>query len=234
MIVSLYKQSNSSIVLNPWSLFDHKRSNKWSVDDAAVKLCTERKHSSIITSTNTDQQTRHTHVLTARENKEIFIECTQKTWDLVICRITGNGVWTNLFACLLGLIWWPSVSSLFSVAMQNRLVNTKSHCVSSPSPIRLSLNAGRGAPDEARLGPLLDMVHCHTKMELFVPVFSTLGIYRAAATDVLIKKAQTLMSNGLHTALDLTHTCSLTEPRGLSLASFIIIHYHSSRYSWDK
>lgn len=57
-------------------------------------------------------------------------------------------------------------------------------------------------------------------MELFVPVFSTLGIYRAAATDVLIKKAQTLMSNGLHTALDLTHTCSLTEPQGPSLASF--------------
>lgn len=47
------------------------------------------------------------------------------------------------------------------------------------------------------------MLHCHSKMELIVPVFSTLGIYRAAATDVLIKTEQTLMSNILHTVLDL-------------------------------
>lgn len=62
------------------------------------------------------------------------------------------------------------------------------------------------------------MVHCYTKMELFVPAFSTLGIYRAAAADVLIKKAQTLMSNGLHTPLHLTHTCSLTKSQGPFLA----------------
>lgn len=55
------------------------------------------------------------------------------------------------------------------------------------------------------------MVHCHTKMELFVPVFSTLGIYRAAATDVPINEGQTLMSKDLHTVQDLTQTCSLPE-----------------------
>lgn len=51
------------------------------------------------------------------------------------------------------------------------------------------------------------MLHCHSKMELIVPVFSTLGIYRAAATDVLIKTEQTLMSNILHTVLDLIQFC---------------------------
>lgn len=53
------------------------------------------------------------------------------------------------------------------------------------------------------------MVHCHTKMELFVPVFSTLGIYRAAATDVPINEGQTLMSKDLHTVQDFTQTCFL-------------------------
>lgn len=32
------------------------------------------------------------------------------------------------------------------------------------------------------------MVHCKTKIELSVPPLSTLGIYRVAAADVLIKK----------------------------------------------
>lgn len=68
------------------------------------------------------------------------------------------------------------------------------------------------------------MVHCHTKMELFVPVFSTQGIHRAAGADVPIKrKAQTLMSNGLHTALDLTHLFSCWTAQGSSMASFTII-----------
>lgn len=107
-----------------------------------------------------------------------------------------------------------SKSSMLSVAVQNWLVNIHQHYLSSSSPIWFSQNVGHAAPDEARLGLLLAMVHCYTKMELFVPAFSTLGIYRAAAADVLIKKAQTLMSNGLHTTLHLTHACSLTESQG--------------------
>lgn len=86
MNLSIYKQSNNRTVFNTWSLFHHKawltlkkkkkKEEEWSVDEAAVKLWTERKHNGIITSTNTDQQTRHTHVLTVHENKEIFIERT--------------------------------------------------------------------------------------------------------------------------------------------------------------
>lgn len=124
-------------------------------------------------------------------------------------------------SCLLSgadMVAISKISSMLSVAVQNWLVNIHQHYLSSPSPIWFSQNVGHAAPDEARLGPLLAMVHCYTKMELFVPAFSTLGIYRAAAADVLIKKAQTLMSNGLHTTLHLTHACSLTESQGPFLA----------------
>lgn len=120
-------------------------------------------------------------------------------------------------SCLLSgadMVAISKISSMLSVAVQNWLVNIHQHYLSSSSPIWFSQNVGHAAPDEARLGPLLAMVHCYTKMELFVPAFSTLGIYRAAAADVLIKKAQTLMSNGLHTTLHLTHACSLTESQG--------------------
>lgn len=120
-------------------------------------------------------------------------------------------------SCLLSgadMVAISKISSTLSVAVQNWLVNKHQHYLSSSSPIWFSQNVGHAAPDEARLGLLLAMVHCYTKMELFVPAFSTLGIYRAAAADVLIKKAQTLMSNGLHTTLHLTHACSLTESQG--------------------
>lgn len=68
-------------------------------------------------------------------------------------------------------------------------------------------------------------------MELFVPVFSTPGIYRAAATDVLIKEGQTLMSKDLHTAPDLTQACSPAELQRPSLGLFTVTQCGSSRWS---
>lgn len=94
--------------------------------------------------------------------------------------------------------------------MLNRFANTQD--CSFPSSISLSLNPVDGAADEERLGPLLVMVYCHTKIVFFF--FFVLSqhwkIYRAAAVDVLIQKPQTLMSNHLHDGLDLSHTSSRT------------------------
>ena len=112
------------------------------------------------------------------------------------------------------------LSLRIAVAMQTTLINKEQHGIRAPSPTERGLNVSRNAPDEEGS----ESAPCHGtlpyKNGTFCSCFPILGIYSAAATDVPIKKAQTLMSNGLHTAWDLTHTCSLAEPQWPSLAPF--------------
>ena len=100
----------------------------------------------------------------------------------------------------IAIIFINMLSLTIAVAMQTTHINTEKHRIQAPSTTERGLNVSRNAPDEEGS----ESTPCHGTLPYrngtFCSCFPFLGIYSAAATDVPIKKAQTLMSNGLHTA----------------------------------